>query len=76
MKRPWAVRQYRALDPVALLTEMGAVQEELGNRVDRRAGSTALRPVQSSAPDPDAFAKALGTTVKAGDPRGTLKASI
>src|ERR1700674_3899958 len=31
--------QYRSLDPVALLAEMRATQEELGNRVDRRAGN-------------------------------------
>ena len=30
--------QYRSLDPVALLAEIRATQEELGNRVDRRAG--------------------------------------
>jgi hypothetical protein len=30
--------QYRTLDPVALLTEIRAAQEELGNRIDRRAG--------------------------------------
>src|SRR5437764_8255372 len=30
--------QYRTLDPVVLLAEMRAIQEELGNRVDRRAG--------------------------------------
>jgi hypothetical protein len=75
-KVPGAIKQrlreqYRALDPVALLTEMRAVQDELGNRVDCRAGNTTLRPVQSSAPDPGAFAKTLGTTVKASDPRGT-----
>jgi len=34
--------QYRALDPVALLAEIRAAQEELGNRIDRRAGG-ALR---------------------------------
>jgi hypothetical protein len=28
--------QYRTLDPVALSAEIRAVQEELGNRVDRR----------------------------------------
>src|SRR3954463_1761810 len=38
-----AVRQrlrehYRTLDPVALLSEIRAAQEELGNRLDRRAG--------------------------------------
>src|SRR3979411_1029237 len=30
--------QYRTLDPVALLAEIRTAQEELGNRVDRRAG--------------------------------------
>ena len=29
--------QYRTLDPVALLAEIRAAQEELGNRIDRRA---------------------------------------
>ena len=33
--------QYRTLDPVALLAEIRATQEELGNRVDRRAGRRA-----------------------------------
>ena len=73
--------QYRTLDPVALLAEIRAVQEALGNRVDRRAGdarrqqragkSTAPQPVQSSTLDAVAFAKTLGATVEAGDPRGT-----
>src|ERR1700739_40377 len=30
--------QYRTLDPVALLAEIRSAQEELGNRIDRRAG--------------------------------------
>src|SRR3979411_1093273 len=30
--------QYRTLDPVALLAEIRTAQQELGNRVDRRAG--------------------------------------
>jgi hypothetical protein len=73
--------QYRTLDPVALLAEIRAAQEELGNRVDRRAGNargqqpagknTTPQPVQSSTPDAVAFAKTLGTTVEAGDPRAT-----
>jgi hypothetical protein len=73
--------QYRTLDPVALLAEIRTAQEELGNRVDRRAGdargwqraskSTAPRPLQSSTPDTVAFAKTLGTTIEAGDPRAT-----
>lgn len=73
--------QYRTLDPVALLAEIRATQEELGNRVDRRAGdargqqragkANAPQPVQLSAPDTVAFAKTLGTTVETGDPRAT-----
>ena len=58
---------------VALLAEIRAVQEELGNRVDRRAGkNTTLQPAQSQVP-PEAvdFAKTLGATVKADDPRAT-----
>ena len=65
-------KQYRTLDPVALLAEIRAAQEELGNRVDRRAGKDAtLQPVQSSAADAFAFAKTLGMRVKDGDPRAT-----
>lgn len=72
--------QYRTLDPVALLAEIRALQEELGNRVDRRAGDgrgqhqagqSTAPPMQSSAPDAVAFAKTLGTTVEACDPRAT-----
>src|SRR5271165_1658722 len=62
--------QYRTLDPVALLAEIRAAQEELGNRVDRRAGG-ALREtatgksdvaavVNSSIAAPAAFARGLG----------------
>ena len=73
--------QYRTLDPVALLAEIRAAQEELGNRVDRRAGDgrgqqrvsngTAPQPVQSSPEDAVAFAKTLGKTIEAGEPRAT-----
>ena len=67
--------QYRSLDPVALLAEIRATQEELGNRVDRRAGqarglqraSTSTAPATAA----HAFAKTLGKTVKAGEPRAT-----
>ena len=72
--------QYRTLDPVALLAEIRAVQEELGNRVDRRAEdarrqeragkSTAPQPVQSSSLDAVAFAKTLGATAEAGRREG------
>ena len=80
--------QYRTLDPVALLAEIRAAQEELGNRVDRRAGDArgqqragkdTTPPVQSSTPDAVAFAKTLGTTVEAirvpptGDPSGLIR---
>ena len=41
--------RYRALDPVALLAEIRATQEELGNRVDRRAkDATPQRVTRSS----------------------------
>src|SRR5689334_10043621 len=37
--------QYRSLDPVALLSEIRATQDELGNRVDRRPGQArSLQP--------------------------------
>ena len=40
--------QYRSLDPVALLAEIRATQEELGNRVDRRAGQArGLQPAHT-----------------------------
>jgi hypothetical protein len=83
---PAAVKQrlrdrYRTLNPVALLAEIRTAQEELGNRIDRRAGGTrcqqldgksiAPQPVQSSTPDAVAFAKTLGTTIEAGEPRAT-----
>jgi hypothetical protein len=81
-KLPAAVKQrlreqYRTLDPVALLAEIRAAQEELGNRVDRRAGKNApLQPEQSQAPpDAVAFAKTLGAAVAAGDPRATHRRS-
>src|SRR4051794_5672278 len=57
--------QYRSLDPVALLAEIRATQEELGNRVDRRAGQArGPQPAHTSTPPPTAatFAKRLGKT--------------
>jgi hypothetical protein len=73
--------QYRTLDPVALLAEIRAAQEELGNRIDRRAGG-ALREtatgksdvaavVNSSIPAPVAFARGLGIDLARGEPRAT-----
>lgn len=70
--------QYRMLDPVALLAEIRAAQEELGNRIDRRAGG-ALREnaggksdmvVPSSTAEPAAFARVLGNDL-AREPRAT-----
>ena len=71
--------QYRMLDPVALLAEIRAAQEELGNRIDRRAGG-ALREnasgksdmvVPSSTAEPAAFARGLGNDLARGEPRAT-----
>jgi hypothetical protein len=73
--------QYRTLDPVVLLAEIRAAQEELGNRIDRRAGG-ALREtatgkgdvaavVNSSIPAPVAFARELGNDLARGEPRAT-----
>ena len=64
--------QYRSLDPVALLAEIRATQDELGNRVDRRAGQARglQRTTTSNASAIAAtFAKTLGKTVKVGEPR-------
>jgi len=66
--------QYRSLDPVRLLAEIRATQEELGNRVDRRAGQA--RGLQcastNNAPAIAArFAKTLGKTATVGETRAT-----
>jgi hypothetical protein len=64
--------QYRSLDPVALLAEIRATQEELGNRVDRRAARGLQRACNPPAPaTAAAFAKTLGRTVQLGEPRAT-----
>jgi hypothetical protein len=71
--------QYRTLDPVALLAEIRAAQEELGNRIDRRAGG-ALREnaggksdmvVHNSTAEPAAFARGLGNDLARREPRAT-----
>jgi hypothetical protein len=64
--------QYRSLDPVELLAEIRATQDELGNRVDRRAGhagglqraSTSTTPTSAAT-----FAKTLGKRLTAGTRR-------
>lgn len=64
--------QYRSLDPVALLAEIRATQDELGNRVDRRAGQTrGLQPAHTVPATAATFAKTLGKTVTVGEPRAT-----
>jgi hypothetical protein len=82
-KVPGAVKQrlrdqYRTLNPVVLLADIRTAQEELGNRIDRRAGNARCQPragdgtaPQPSTPDTAAFARTLGTTIGARDPRAT-----
>ena len=60
--------QYRTLDPVALLAEIRAAQEELGNRIEC-GGKIAPPPLPLW--DATTFARELGKTVEAPEPRGT-----
>jgi len=62
--------QYRTLDPVVLLSEVRAAQEELGRRIDRR-GLVAASQVQLPISNTADFAQTLGKSIKAGEPRGT-----
>jgi hypothetical protein len=71
--------QYQTLDPVALLAEIRSAQEELGNRIDRRAGGAPPEAVagksdvvvRSSTAEPAAFARRLGDDLARGEPRAT-----
>ena len=71
--------QYPTLDPVALLAEIRSAQEELGNRIDRRAAgvpgeAVAVKSdvvVRSSTTEPAAFARRLGNDLARGEPRAT-----
>jgi len=73
--------QYRTLDPVALLAEIRSAQEELGNRIDRRAGGALREPatgksdgtavVHRSTAEPAVFARGLGNDLRRGEPRAT-----
>jgi hypothetical protein len=73
--------QYRVLDPVTLLAEIRAAQEELGNRIDRRAGgalrettageSDVVAVMHSSSAASAAFARGLGNNLTRGEPRAT-----
>jgi hypothetical protein len=63
--------QYRSLDPVGLLAEIRATQEELGNRVDRRAGQArGLQPACTSTA-PATAATFANKTVAVGETRAT-----
>ena len=62
--------QYRTLDPVVLLSEIRAAQEELGRRIDRR-GLAAASHVQLPISNTADFAQTLGMWIEAGEPRGT-----
>jgi Integrase core domain len=58
---------YRGLDPVVLLAEIRAVQEELGERISNRGFATAA----TSPVDPLTFARSLGNATNAGEARAT-----
>jgi hypothetical protein len=72
--KKWLRDQYRSLDPVSLLAEIRATQEELGNRVDRRSGQARGLQCASTNKAPAiaaTFAKTLGKTATVGEPRAT-----
>lgn len=59
---------YRSLDPVALLAEIRAAQDELGERIGKRGLAVAAVPFPV---DPIGFARSLGTTAKTAEVRAT-----
>jgi hypothetical protein len=59
---------YRSLDPVALLAEVRAAQDELGERIGKRGLAVAAAPLPA---DPLEFARSLGTTAKTAEVRAT-----
>ena len=59
---------YRSLDPVALLAEIRAAQDELGERIGKRGLAVAAAPLPA---DPFGFARSLGTTAKTTEVRAT-----
>jgi Integrase core domain len=64
--------QYRMLDPVTLLAEIRAVQEELGDRIAYRGlNGAAQLPASSPSPDADNFARTLGAVAARSEPRAT-----
>jgi hypothetical protein len=59
---------YRTLDPVQLLAEIRAAQEELGERIGKRGLATAA---SVSPADPHVFARSLGTVATTTEVRAT-----
>ena len=59
---------YRSLDPVALLAEIRAAQDEFGERIGKRGLAAAAVPFPV---DPLEFARSLGTTAKTAEVRAT-----
>lgn len=59
---------YRGLDPVALLAEVRAAQDALGERIGKRGLAAAAAPF---AVDPPGFARSLGTTAETAEVRAT-----
>jgi hypothetical protein len=59
---------YRSLDPVALLAEIRAAQETLGERIGKRGLAAAAEPFPAN---PRRFARSLGTTDKTTEVRAT-----
>src|SRR6202007_846531 len=59
---------YRSLDPVALLAEVRAAQDELGERIGKRGLAAAATPLPA---DPIGFARSLGTTAETLEVRAT-----
>ena len=59
---------YRGLDPMALLAEIRAAQEELGERIDKRGLAVAAASFPA---DPLVFARSRGTTGKTAEVRAT-----
>ena len=65
MSAHWHIRdQYRSLDPVGLLAEIRATQEELGKAQGLEPVCTRTAPSTAAT-----FAKTLGKAVKADEPR-------
>jgi hypothetical protein len=63
---------HRSLDPVALLAEIRAAQEILGERIGKRGLAATAVPLQAH---PRRFAQSLGSTDKAAEVRATHRRS-